>query len=187
MALRPSPCSHAEDGAASGDLSPSAHGEESVFEGVDGEILVLLDQAHSPHLDIPDVAISVKSKAWGRLAARSSMQGAIVDDEGLALLNRNSESLDGTNAFVLELEAAEVVPNAMLSLVAPGLDGLDSTRRFFSNPMILSRTCWRASTRRRSIRSIERIARNPLTRMMRYWRFLADQCEPCQEGVKGVR
>jgi hypothetical protein len=51
------------------------------------------------------------------------MQGAIIDDEGLALLNRNSDCLDAANFFVLELEAAEVIPNAVLSLVIPEASG----------------------------------------------------------------
>ena len=97
-----------------------------------GYILVLLKWAHSQLLDIPVVAIGVKSKAVGRLAARSSMQGAIIDDEGLAFLNRNSDCLDATDAFVRELKAAEVVPNAVLSLVGP--QALDS-RCLFSNPV----------------------------------------------------
>ena len=135
MAHRPNRCSGEEDRRRSrAVLSPVAHREESVLciQRIVGYILVLLDRAHSMLLDIPVVAIGVKSKAVGRLAARSSMQGAIIDDEGLALLNRNSDCLDATNAFVLELKAAEVVPNAVLSRVGPGAR---ASRCIFSNPV----------------------------------------------------
>ena len=136
MAHRPLPssCSGEEDGLSQAALSPSANREESVpyIQRIVGYILVLLNRAHSQRFDIPVVAIGVKSKAVGRLAARSSMQGAIIDDEGLALLNRNSDCLDATNAFVLELKAAEVVPNAVLSRVGPEAR---ASRCLFSNPV----------------------------------------------------
>jgi hypothetical protein len=82
----------------------------------------------------------VEAKAIGFLAARTSVQGAVVQDEGLALLNRYSHCLQATDALMLKLKAAEVVPYSVLSRIVPVAHALWRLR---SNPAadILERLC----------------------------------------------
>ncbi len=47
------------------------------------------------------------------------MQGAIIDDEGLTLFNQHKDCLNSAEFFMLELEAAEVVPYADLGILVP--------------------------------------------------------------------
>ena len=77
------PCSSPEDGRIRLRLRRSAHRVESepYVEGGEGDVLVLLAALLSlPLADILVVAVAVKSKARGLLAARASVQGAIIDD-----------------------------------------------------------------------------------------------------------
>ncbi len=60
------------------------------------------------------------------------MQGAIVDDEGLALLDRHEDGLDRTDALMLKLEGAQVAPNAVLAPLVP-LRIVPALRRSLSN------------------------------------------------------
>ena len=73
----------AEAGARQRRSAATAHRVESepYVEGGEGDILVLLAALLSlPLADILVVAVAVKSKARGLLAARASVQGAVIDD-----------------------------------------------------------------------------------------------------------
>ena len=107
------------------------------IEGVDGDKEVGVEFASFPLAsEIPVVAVGVKSKAITALhAARASMQGAIIDDEGLAHFDRYSDRRDCADTLVLELETAEVVPDSVLGFGIPVASN-PALRRVRSNPVV---------------------------------------------------
>ena len=62
------------------------------------------------------------------------MQGAIINDEGLANCNRYPDRRNCADALMLELETAEVVPDSVLGFGVP-VSSNPVRRRLRSNPV----------------------------------------------------